>query len=70
MKRSESAADQQIEFESDRISLDIPMTGVVTQNRGWKILPLNPPVVCLANMNKVIFYNYYYNIIGHEKRSG
>ena len=22
------------------------MTGVVTQNRGWRIIPIFPPVVC------------------------
>ena len=49
-KGSESAAGQQIEFEADRISLDIPMTGVVTQNRGWKIIPIFRPVVCAASL--------------------
>ena len=44
-KGSESAADQQIEFESDRITLDIPITGVITENKGWKIIPLFSPVV-------------------------
>ena len=34
---------QSIEFESDAISLDIPLEGVNT--KGWKITPLIHPVV-------------------------
>ena len=41
----EFTTDQEIEFESDRITLDIPLNGLVTMNKGWKIVPLNPPLV-------------------------
>lgn len=34
---------QVIEFESDMITLDIPMEGITTD--GWKITPLMRPVV-------------------------
>lgn len=33
-----------VEFESDRITLDIPMEGTGDLN-GWKIIPLTRPVV-------------------------
>ena len=46
---TEPAVDQQVEFESDHISLDIPMKGVLTENKGWKILPLTRPVVCMSS---------------------
>ena len=35
--------DQNVEFESDMISLDIPMEGLSI--KGWKITPLIRPVV-------------------------
>ena len=34
------SADQLIEFESDKIKLDIPFDGT-TLKEGWKIFPLN-----------------------------
>ena len=34
---------QIIEFESDEVTLDIPMEGVIS--KGWKITPLMRPVV-------------------------
>ena len=34
---------QLVEFESDTISLDIPMEGIT--DKGWKITPLIRPVV-------------------------
>lgn len=37
--------EQQILFESDEITLNIPMKG--TELNGWKIIPLKPPVVSL-----------------------
>ena len=36
--------DQAVEFEEDRIELDIPMDGVTVKG-GWQITPLIPPVV-------------------------
>ncbi len=39
--------EQQILFESDKISLNIPMDG--TKINGWKIIPLKPPVVSLCH---------------------
>ena len=35
--------DQNVEFESEAISLDIPMVGIAI--KGWKITPLIRPVV-------------------------
>ena len=37
-----------VEFERDRITLDVPMEGISIPN-GWKILPITPPVVSLQN---------------------
>ena len=42
-KQAQSGHTQPIEFQSDKITLDIPMTGVSSE--GWKINPLFPPVV-------------------------
>ena len=42
-KQAQSGHTQPIDFESDQITLDIPMTGVTSN--GWKISPLFPPVV-------------------------
>ena len=37
---------QSVEFESDKITLSIPMEGVeCTSSAGWTISPLFPPVV-------------------------
>lgn len=36
--------DQPLEFESDKIELDIPREGITLQE-GWKITPLIAPVV-------------------------
>ena len=43
-KRAQSGPKQVVEFESDRISLDIPMEGT-GDLKGWKIFPLMRPVV-------------------------
>ena len=37
---------QEIEFEDDKVSLNIPLDGVV--KGGWKIVPLIHPTVCLG----------------------
>ena len=39
-----SGPDQLIEFEADRIRLDVPDEGTVL-NEGWKFTPLFTPVV-------------------------
>ena len=44
-KRAVLGAHQPIEFESDKITLDIPMEGITAN--GWEITPLVPPVVSL-----------------------
>ena len=42
---------QPVEFESDKITLNIPMEGVeCTSSDGWTISPLFPPVVGLQYM--------------------
>ena len=38
------ALELPVEFEADRIELDIPMDGITIKG-GWKIFPLMPPVV-------------------------
>ena len=43
--------EYRIEFESDRITLDIPIEGIVLPE-GWKIIPLITPVVCTCTCNK------------------
>ena len=40
-----------IEFDSERVSLDIPTTGITTEGDTWKIIPLFPPEV------KLVYYN-------------
>ena len=42
-KRAHSGPEQNIEFESDMITLDIPLKGRTI--KGWKITPLIRPVV-------------------------
>ena len=42
-KHAHSGPDQSVEFESDMISLDIPMEGILIKS--WKITPLIRPVV-------------------------
>ena len=42
-KQAQAGHSQPIEFESEQIELDIPMTGVTSG--GWTIDPLFPPVV-------------------------
>lgn len=40
--------DQKFEFEDDLIRLDIPfpsLEGLMTENKGWRITALGPPVV-------------------------
>ena len=43
-KHGLSGADQLVEFESTKISLDIPQEGI-TLDGGWKITPQIAPVV-------------------------
>jgi hypothetical protein len=42
--------DQRFEFESDQnlIELDIPLAGITTNDKAWRITPLASPVVCSA----------------------
>ena len=42
-KQAQSGHTQPIDFESDQITLDIPMKGVILED--WKISPFFPPVV-------------------------
>ena len=44
-KRAVLGHHQPLEFESDEITLDIPMEGITI--KGWEITPLVPPVVSL-----------------------
>lgn len=40
--------DQEVEFEKDKIKLDIPFPsdeGIMTKDQAWSILSLGPPVV-------------------------
>ena len=45
-KDAEFDSEMLVQFESDRIDIDIPSEGIVVEG-GWKIIPLYPPVVCL-----------------------
>ena len=42
-KRAVLGVNHPVEFEDDRLSLDIPMTG--TKVKGWNVFPLFPPTV-------------------------
>ena len=37
--------DQQVEFESESICLDVPHAGVTTEDQSWTITPLHHPEV-------------------------
>ena len=37
--------DQRVEFKSDSISLDIPASGVTTNDQSWTITPASHPEV-------------------------
>ena len=50
-KQAQSGHTQPIDFESDKITLDIPMTGVSSE--GWKINPLFPPVVSYKDKSRI-----------------
>ena len=43
-ERGSSGADQLVEFESNEISLNIPLEGI-TLDQGWKITPQIRPIV-------------------------
>jgi len=45
LRGAEVGADIELEFESDRVSLEIPLQGMT--KKGWFIVPLVPPVVCM-----------------------
>ena len=38
--------DMVVEFESDRINIDISLEDTATTGKGWQISPNAPPVVC------------------------
>ena len=44
-KEAQLDSELVVEFESDRITIDVPLEGTDVEG-GWKILPLAPPVVC------------------------
>ena len=46
-KRAQPGPEQVVEFESDRISLDIPIAGT-GDHSGWEIIPLTRPVVSVC----------------------
>ena len=46
-ERAKEGAYLPVEFEEDKISLDIPMPGGVTVSE-WKLTPLVPPIVRLT----------------------
>ena len=48
--------DQNVEFESDMISLDIPMEGLSI--KGWKITPLIRPVVSSCVHHIILATNF------------
>ena len=48
LRGAEVGADIVLEFESDRVSLDIPLLGM--RKEGWSILPLAAPVVCVCQL--------------------
>ena len=50
LRGAEVGADIVLEFESDRVSLDIPLLGM--RKEGWFILPLAAPVVCVVKLNE------------------
>ena len=55
-KRYENAhpgPEQSIQFESDEISLNIPMEGKDIPNTGWKLVPLKQPVVSYSCHSRV-----------------
>ena len=43
-KRAVLGVNHFVEFEEDRITLDIPMAGIEVEG-GWKIIPMFPPTV-------------------------
>ena len=48
-QNAEVGPDMLIEFDSERVSLDIPTGGIATEDDTWKIIPLVfPPVVKLV----------------------
>ena len=44
--------DQPIDFEDDQIYLDIPMSGIVTEQQ-WMVIPLTVPVVSVYQIYSV-----------------
>jgi hypothetical protein len=42
--------DQRFEFKRDQnlVELDIPLAGITTRDKAWRITALGPPVVCSA----------------------
>ena len=54
---------QPVEFESDMISLDIPMEGITIE--GWKITPLIRPVVLRVYTILPSIATYHLPLIGY-----
>ena len=46
--------DQRVEFLSDCICLDVPASGVTTEDQSWKIRPLSHPEVHLSRLVCII----------------
>ena len=46
-KNAKLGQEQVIEFDSDYISIDVPLEGVIKEE-GWKIRPLGRPVVSVV----------------------
>ena len=62
-KGKEARPEMVVEFESDRIDVDIPSEDA-TVKECWKILPLTPPVVCCS----IIVYFHIVLISAHDLR--
>ena len=53
-KEAQQDSELVVEFESDRIAIDIPLEGIVVG--GWKITPLAAPVVANAKTISIVPY--------------
>lgn len=60
----EPHSEMVIEFESDRITVNIPMAGIVIEG-GWRIRPLAPPVVRYYTIMQILWLhnNHHFQVL-------